>query len=296
MKKLAFTLIELLVVIAIIGILSGLIVVAMGGITNGANIAKAQIFSNSLRNSLMMNLISEWKLDGSGVADGGAATTSYTQDTWSGGNNGTLSATPPTVRTGTNCVSGSCLQFDGSSNYVDFGNKSVFNIANALTVSVWVKPVLAKSNAYIFAKGWQDQYDLYLNSTNNVVFTLVNSTSPDIHLSLVSLSRLSLNVWYNIACTFDGSVAKIYLNGVLSNNQNWNYAITTSVQTLKIGVTNTGYDTWFNGLIDEVRMYNAAMPTSQIKEQYYAGLGSLLASGQIGPQEYAGRIDSLAKF
>jgi prepilin-type N-terminal cleavage/methylation domain-containing protein len=49
--KKAFTLIELLVVIAIIGILSGLIVVSMGGVTQKANIAKAQVFSNSLKNA-----------------------------------------------------------------------------------------------------------------------------------------------------------------------------------------------------------------------------------------------------
>jgi prepilin-type N-terminal cleavage/methylation domain-containing protein len=58
MKKtvsIAFTLIELLVVIAIIGILSGLIVVTMNGVTQKANIAKAQVFSNSLRNALMLN-------------------------------------------------------------------------------------------------------------------------------------------------------------------------------------------------------------------------------------------------
>ena len=47
--KQAFTLIELLVVIAIIGILSGLIVVSMSGVTQKATIAKAQVFSNSLR-------------------------------------------------------------------------------------------------------------------------------------------------------------------------------------------------------------------------------------------------------
>ena len=45
-KQLAFTLIELLVVIAVIGILSGLIVVSMSGVTNKATIAKAQVFSN----------------------------------------------------------------------------------------------------------------------------------------------------------------------------------------------------------------------------------------------------------
>jgi prepilin-type N-terminal cleavage/methylation domain-containing protein len=98
--KQAFTLIELLVVIAIIGILSGLIVVSMSGVTQKATIAKAQVFSNSLRNSLMLNLISEWKLDGNA------------NDSWSGGNNGTWYGSEEGTNTSANyrpsdeCVSG----------------------------------------------------------------------------------------------------------------------------------------------------------------------------------------------
>jgi prepilin-type N-terminal cleavage/methylation domain-containing protein len=72
----AFTLIELLVVIAIIGILSGLIVVTMSGVTAKATIAKGQVFSNSLRNALMLNLAAEYRLDGNA------------NDSW-GSNNGT---------------------------------------------------------------------------------------------------------------------------------------------------------------------------------------------------------------
>jgi len=83
--KRSFALIELLVVIATIGILSGLIVVSMSGVTNKATIAKGQIFSNSLRNSLMANLVSEWKFD-----QVNNPSTDQTPDSWSGGNNGTL--------------------------------------------------------------------------------------------------------------------------------------------------------------------------------------------------------------
>ena len=67
--KTAFTLIELLVVIAIIGILSGLIVVSMSGVTEKANIAKSQVFSNSLRNSLMINTVSQYNFNDSNLQE-----------------------------------------------------------------------------------------------------------------------------------------------------------------------------------------------------------------------------------
>jgi hypothetical protein len=48
------------------------------------------------------------------------------------------------------------------------------------------------------------------------------------------------------------------------------------------------------GLMDEIRIFNAAMPTSQIKEQYYVGLNKLLANGGITQEEYQNRIGELA--
>lgn len=45
--------------------------------------------------------------------------------------------------------------------------------------------------------------------------------------------------------------------------------------------------------MDDVRIYNVAMSTSQIKEQYYSGLNSLLASGNINKEEYKQRLVNL---
>ena len=75
----SFTLIELLVVIVIIGILAGVIIVSTSSSINKANLAKAQSFSNTVQNELLLNLVSEWTFD-----EGGA------QDTW-GNNDGTVS-------------------------------------------------------------------------------------------------------------------------------------------------------------------------------------------------------------
>ena len=118
----SFTLIEILVVIVVIGIISSFIIVGLSSVSDKANIAKGQAFSNSLRNSLLMNLVSEWKLD--------EGTGSTTLDSW-GSNTGTLGtstigdAAEPTWTT--DCVSGKCLSFDGTDDYVDCGNPDNLN-------------------------------------------------------------------------------------------------------------------------------------------------------------------------
>lgn len=60
----------------------------------------------------------------------------------------------------------------------------------------------------------------------------------------------------------------------------------------RIGRTSNGYYP-LNGSIDDVRVFNATIPTSQIRKQYYAGLNKLLASGGITKKEYQNKIKEL---
>jgi prepilin-type N-terminal cleavage/methylation domain-containing protein len=298
-KLLAFTLIELLVVIAIIGILSGLIVVTMNGITSKANIAKSQVFSNSLKNALMLNLISEWRLD-----EGG--TSQSTEDIW-GTNEGILGSssgvdtTDPTW-TSSDCVRGNCLTFDGVNDFVNCGNASVLNISSgSITVEAWVYP--QRGTNYIFG-----------NSADNAnwgYYTFkIQSQKPDINFnssggSFVyrSNNNVDLNKWSHIVATHtfgNGSLTKIYLNGI-QQDATWisgtgnETSICTSTCRFEIGhwygtPDSTSDQYHFYGKIDEARIYNAVVPTSRIKENYYSGLNSLLANGNMTIEEYLSRI------
>jgi prepilin-type N-terminal cleavage/methylation domain-containing protein len=296
MKKLsrtAFTLIELLVVIAIVGILSSLIVVTMSGVTQKATIAKAQVFSNSLRNSLMMDLVSEWKLDGSGVSDGGTATTTYTQDSWSGGNNCTVGGAP-LVYSGSNCISGSCLSFNGSTDYLNCGNNSNLNIVNAITIEIWVNPIQFSGNQVIVSKSLAgDGYRIWTYS-NNLRFSYYGLTTS----SYLDTTLPSLNSWTHIVASYDPALStknlKIYKNGVLANSSNASGTATTPAAPFIIASIASATSSWFNGLIDGVRIYSVAISASQIKEQYYTGLNELLINGGINKEEYLSRINELA--
>ncbi len=290
--KKAFTLIELLVVIAIIGILSGLIVVAMGGITNSANIAKSQVFANSLRNALMLNLVSEWKLDeNTGIS---------TADSWSGGNTGTLTGptTLPIWATGKSCTSGSCVQFDGTDDYVDVGNNANLNPLNEITIGLWFKPTAtgtsedchgtALAGHHNSAGCTIDRYGIGYSQNKKFFANIYNgTTSVDLGKSSTLISP---NVWAYGVWTFSSNTdtSKIYLNGVLEDTKTSTWNLPSSASSFKIGKAE---DTQlFTGLIDEVRVYNAVVPISEIKEQYYAGLNSLFADGSLTAEEYAKRI------
>jgi prepilin-type N-terminal cleavage/methylation domain-containing protein len=300
--KQAFTLIELLVVIAIIGILSGLIVVSMGGMTTKATIAKAQVFSNSLRNSLLLNLVSEWKFDGS-ASDGSIATNDDVLDTWGSVNNGNVTAHQPTTRAGSNCVSGSCLQFDGVDDWVDFGGGSSLNFDNTddFTFSVWVKDLnTVISNGSVTGLLLKNtsmgiDYYPYANQVRAGIRNSVNGTQTvDYNLGSEKLSNWTYIVFTYKTESLEG--IKIYTNGLFRLSKSTiglsSFSSATHLTT-GYGILG-GNHAYFNGLVDDVRVFDAAIPDSQIKEQYYAGLNSLLTNGNIDARDYEERINSIA--
>ncbi len=307
--KRAFTLIELLVVIAIIGILSGLIIVSMSGVTQKANIAKAQVFSNSLRNSLMLNLVSEWKLD----EIIGTAAPYAISDSWSGGNTGTLYdgastacsfsgtlACPQKVTSG--CVSGNCIYFDGVNDNIIIPNNSnmVFGTGD-FTIGLWIKtPIVGSGNwAGILMKGMTTSAPANtwgISECAGYSKRLSYQQSTDAGGAFgaqITTGNLS-DGWHYFVVTRTGTTVKVYVDGSYVNQDTTAGDNLSSTAVLRVGMDLTLL--YAQTTLDEIRIYDATMPASQIKEQYFAGINSLLASNSITFEEYMGRIDSLAKF
>lgn len=299
--KKAFTLIELLVVIAIIGILSGLIVVSMGGMTDKATIAKAQVFSNSLRNSLMMNLVAEWRLD-----EGG--TSQWADDVWSNNDailGDSLSSNGFDPLWSNNCVRGNCLFFDNIDDFLNCGAGSNLNISSGpVTIETWIYP--QKTTNYILGNSSNNaNYGYYaLETQASKPFFGFNSSSGTVGYR--GNNNIDLNKWSHLLVmhTFGaGSNTKIYINGIQQTglwvvNTGNEVPTCTSSCRLEMGhwygtPASTNDEYHFYGKIDEVRIYNAILSTSQIQEQYYLGLNKMLNSGNISKEEYILRSNNL---
>jgi len=278
----AFTLIELLVVVAIIGILAGMVVVNMSGATDSARMAKSKAFSNSVRSSLLMNRVSEWKFEE------GAGTT--TVDTV-GANTGTL-VNNPVWKSGGECVSGNCLAF-GSSRYVNCGSPESLDITGNITLEAWIKP--ASINTYgIISKidgSGIGAYGLWTRSTGSFEILLDNPDGGWINASS-PVNTLRTNEWNHLVGLWNGTQMKVYHNGVQAGASSYSGRMVAAAQNLTIGALVPG-SYILNGSIDEVRVYNAALPSSAIREQYLAGLDKLLANGQITNGEYQQRLSDL---
>jgi prepilin-type N-terminal cleavage/methylation domain-containing protein len=308
--KQAFTLIELLVVIVIIGILSGLIIVVTNGMTGNANMAKAKVFSNSLRSVLMMNIVAQYTFDDIIDYDPSTkvinSTAENVPDSWSD-NEGTASG-EPFLREGNDCVFVKCIQFDGS-NYINVGTLGTWGSErnNSFTISAWVKPNINNAMMSVMAvvdnaTNGRNGVTLKVNtsSTLNLLAGSVriglasNETSPKALNGATNANYVPVGVWTYIATTVipPTNTVKIYINGasksVIYGTRTTPAIFSNFANFFTLGAHNTpsGVIEKFNGSIDDVRIYNAVMPTSYIKEQYYAGLNNLLINGSIDKEEY----------
>jgi len=278
--KTAFTLIELLVVIAIIGILSGLIIVTMNGVTAKANIAKSQVFSNSLRNALMMNLISEWKLDGSAA------------DSW-GGKNGTIHGTTAVA---SGCPQGTCLSFGGT-DYINVADNSVFNFGSRATAMIWIKGLEQDKGYFSQNDGGASQRSWALSTVSNKYFRVLLSGSGNVADKDYRSSTVFLNnEWHYVGFTWNTGLLKLYVDGVevgvskITDNSITSIYDSSSDIVMGCSLSSGAPINYFIGHIDEAKLYNEAMPSYRIRENYYAGLNGLLANGSMSKEEYLSRI------
>ena len=285
MNHKSFTLIELLVVIAIIGVLAAIIVTSMSGAITKSKIVRLQAFSDSIRAQLSDSLVSYWSFN--------EGTGTDAKDMWEG-NNGTLGGgTPdyyPTWRSGGECVSGSCLEFDGENDYVDCGSDSSLDITDIITIEAWVYRLdNAISGAIVDKPPYMYTIMPY---TNNKIIFYINS------IELIGLENKFLpNQWIHIITIAKSTdYMKVYINGVFDTERTSGVpSLVATANNFLIGRKGSGTPSYFNGLIDEVRIYNSAASITQIQLQYLAGLDKLLSSRAITKSEYNQRIKELSK-
>jgi hypothetical protein len=200
---------------------------------------------------------------------------------------------------------GNIIDFDGDGGYASTVNEPVFPTSNGTIESL----ILARSiSGYpsigdaIFAKNveqWNDgDFYMWFESTSgNLIATIQsNPSQPPINTDVQSNSSFWNNYenWFHIAFTWGNSGMKLYLNGVLQSDQSSvTYAAMNNICNFYIGTHGyklyTGnYDVkdFFDGKIDEVRIWNHQRTAEQINSLSGVTLDSLyyttIDSGLVG--------------
>jgi len=148
-------------------------------------------------------------------------------------------------------------EFDGSDDYIDFGNNPSLDITDEITIEAWLYAQSFTEQPDIITKGDYDEaYSIWLNSEGKLLFAFNNN-----HFD--SNSDLSSDSWYYIAVT-KGRSCKIYINGEEDISYDFGDDIETTVNSFKI----SNSDWPFKGIIDEVRISNNAKSSEWISTTY----------------------------
>jgi len=195
------------------------------------------------------------------------------------GNNGTLTNGPKWTGAAPLTIGKAALQFNGKNNYANITQSDSLILSSGGSIETWVK-IKKLSTAYgnvIFMKGdgasWPNLHYVLIDNIgeNKIIFSVSDGTNT-LDAAGPKTPDLSENVWYHIIATWDSTQKCIYLNGALS--QCVNSAIMPK-NTMSGCYVNLGrsYSNmyYFNGNIDDTRIYNRALSVEEVRYHYNQG-------------------------
>jgi uncharacterized protein (TIGR03437 family) len=188
---------------------------------------------------------------------------------------------------------GRAFSFEGTGQ-VRVANNANLNV-QTFTIEAWVYPALVDGvldtivckepdasvyQYYLAIRGPDNRAGVGTIPRGNLAFTIVgvNGLPTDATLGWVDGGgQVPLFAWTHVALTFDGNSAKAYLNGVLTRNiAGLSGMVNVTSGPLRIGsrsdfAIGVVPQDRFNGLIDEVALYNRALSASEIQSIFNAG-------------------------
>lgn len=229
------------------------------------NLGAPKDASAGFPSSLSEGLVGYWKMDESSWTND--CSTSTVIDYSGNGNHGKScpsgSGSQPTTG-----KFGNAGNFDGTDDYVLISHSNSLYLTDAVSIVGWFRWNGTGEQAIISKTKDTSVKDYDISTANGKLTVWYESTGYDQYIS--SNSSLSSSVWTHFVVVFDNrSSGKIYINGALDKSFSSAELRGVTTQPHYIGKRGTGYlNAWFNGLIDEVRIYNRALSPAEVRALY----------------------------
>jgi hypothetical protein len=164
---------------------------------------------------------------------------------------------------------GGALSFDGVNDWVTINDANDLDLTTGMTLEAWVYPTANGAgswrNVIIKERSSGEVYNLYANAdTNAPKVYVIRAAQPNTPLDAFGTNQLPLATWTHLAATYDGTMLRLYVNGVEVGMRAVSGALLTSTGALRIG-GNSLWSEFFAGRIDDVRIYNRALTATQIQ-------------------------------
>jgi hypothetical protein len=156
------------------------------------------------------------------------------------------------------------LGFDGTDDIVNISDNDELDLTEQFTFAAWVYRTSNNGEMVLMQKGTTDDcqnYGIVIDASNQVTPLSSNSCSWG---NAGSQSIIPQNTWTHVAVSFDGTNARTYINGLLTDTVAFSMGDVNSGDLVIGGRTGAPSSDWFTGNLDDVRLYNYAVPQSKI--------------------------------
>ncbi len=162
--------------------------------------------------------------------------------------------------------------FNGSSDDISVSDNSSLDITNNMSISVWIKLDSLGSNQGFVSKcgyGVANFNYAFMISSNDKLRWLDTDDTTD-----TTNDYISIGTWYHVVVTYESGSVKFYVDNDLKETKSSGAStLTPNNYDLLIGEVYT-YSQNFNGLIDDVRIYDFVLTTTDIGLIYNSGNGT----------------------
>ena len=167
-------------------------------------------------------------------------------------------------------------EFNGTSDYVQLPTS--FSHTNH-TIAAWCYVIDNNDSKYIFDNRDASDDGIRLISRNDETIRYsINTTDVDTSASYK-------DEWVYVVGTYDGTTAKLYIDGSLSSSQATSQTISTTTDAT-IGKQSFVDSQWFNGNLANVAIWNRALSSDEINSVMWKDYNALSATEKSGLQAW----------
>jgi hypothetical protein len=177
----------------------------------------------------------------------------------------------------------------GEQDYIRIPDHPQLRITTNLSISIWMKHAATATNYEDIVMKGNDTYGFqFNNSSDHVLFHIKagNSSWRNLNSNFIPVQ----DQWFNVVGTYDGSTQRVYINGVQTNSLNWTGSIASNTDPLDFGYKVAGDNTWYNGDLDDLRIYDRVLTPAEVMQLYEESSNYLSAPLEVNIQYASGNV------
>lgn len=174
----------------------------------------------------------------------------------------TASTTPALPQVNAQGTCGYGVFSSASSQYVQRADSNLLDLQGSFTIGVWVRPRARPTSGLMSILSKDNNYEFHLNPDGTVNWWWQTGTNTTLQFN--SSSALPTGQWSHVLIRYAPGDQRIYINGSLAGQASFAGTPVANNNPLQLGADQNYPGRYFNGELDELRIYNVALTEAQI--------------------------------